>query len=226
MTGLLDDPQLTWFLSRASGVIALALITLSTVLGISASAGLTCARWPRFVTQGLHRNISLYVLAFTAVHVLFAILDDYVTITVTESVVPFVGTYRWFWMGLGTLSSNLMIAAIVTSLLRQRIGYEVWRAVHWTSYLCWPLAVVHSLGTGSDTRKDWMLWFVVANVVVVLVAFGLRIASGWPRRALVRSTAVLVAALAVAVVFTWAKQGPFAPGWSKRAGTTQSTGAK
>lgn len=226
MTDLLDDPQLTWFLSRATGVIALALMTLSTVLGVTASARLSTARWPRFVTQGLHRNISLYVLVLTGVHILFSVLDDFVMITVTESFVPFVGTYRWFWMGLGTISSDLMIAATVTSLLRQRVGFEVWRAVHWTAYLCWPLAAIHSLGTGTDTRRDWMLWFVVANVVVVLLAFAWRIASGWPRRALVRSTAVLVTACAVAVVFTWAKQGPFAPGWSKRAGTTQSPGTK
>lgn len=226
MTDLLGDPQLTWFLSRATGVIALALMTLSTVLGVMASARLSTARWPRFVTQGLHRNISLYVLVLTAVHVVFSILDDFVMITVTESFVPFVGTYRWFWMGLGTISSDLMIAATVTSLLRQRIGYDLWRAVHWTSYLCWPLAVVHSLGTGSDTRKDWMLWFVVANVVLVLVAVAWRIVEGWPRRAVLRASAALVTACAVAVVFTWAKQGPFAPGWSKRSGTTQTVGAK
>jgi methionine sulfoxide reductase heme-binding subunit len=226
VTDLLGDEQLTWFLTRATGVIALALMTLSTVLGITASARFASARWPRFVTQGLHRNISLYVLVLTAAHVVTSVLDSFVRITVLESLIPFTGTYRWFWTGLGTLSSDLMIAAILTSLFRQRVGYGTWRAVHWTSYLCWPLALVHSLGTGSDTRKAWMVWFVLANVVLVLVALGARIAEGWPRRAVLRTTAVLVTACSVAVVVLWARQGPFAPGWSKRAGTTQSTGAK
>jgi len=224
VSNLLGDPQLTWFLARASGTVALALLTLSMVLGVVAGTRLSSARWPRFVTQGLHRNISLFVLVLLAVHVAAAVVDDYVTITVQESLIPFIGTYRPVWMGLGALSSDLIIAMIVTSLLRQRIGYETWRAVHWTAYLCWPLGIVHGLGTGSDVRKAWSVLLTLACVALVLLAMAWRIVSGWPRRALLRATAVLVTACAVAVVFTWAKQGPFAPGWSKRSGTTQTTG--
>lgn len=226
MSDLLGDSQLTWFLARASGVVTLALLTISMALGIGASTRLSSARWPRFVTQGLHRNISLYVLLLLVLHVAASILDDYVKITLQESVVPFIGSYRPVWMGLGTLSSDLILALILTSLLRQRIGYETWRAVHWTSYACWPLGIVHSLGTGSDTRKAWSVWFTVACVVLVLLALAWRIVEGWPRRALLRTSAVVVTACAVALVFTWAKQGPFAPGWSKRSGTTQSSGQK
>lgn len=226
MSDLLGNSQLTWFLTRASGVVTLALLTISMALGIAASTRLSSTRWPRFVTQGLHRNISLYVLLLLALHVAASILDDYVKITVQDSVVPFIGSYRPVWMGLGTLSSDLILALILTSLLRQRIGYETWRAVHWTSYACWPLGIVHSLGTGSDTRKAWSIWFTVACVVLVLLALAWRIVEGWPRRALLRTSAVVVTACAVALVFTWAKQGPFAPGWSKRSGTTQSSGQK
>jgi sulfoxide reductase heme-binding subunit YedZ len=226
VSNLIGNAQLTWFLTRASGTVALGLLTLSMVLGIVAGTRLSSARWPRFVTQGLHRNISLFVLVLLAMHVIVAVLDDYVTITVQESFIPFIGSYRPVWMGLGTVSSDLVIAMIVTSLLRQRIGYETWRAVHWTSYLCWPLGVVHALGTGSDVRKTWSVLFTLACVALVLLAIAWRIVAGWPRRALLRTSAVLVTACAVAVVFTWAKQGPFAPGWSKRSGTTQSAGQK
>jgi predicted ferric reductase len=223
---LIGSGQLTWFLARASGIVALALLTLSMVLGIVAGTRLASAGWPRFVTQGLHRNISLFVLVLLALHVGAAVVDDYVTITVQESLIPFIGTYRPVWMGLGALSSDLVIAVVVTSLLRQRIGYETWRAVHWTSYLCWPLSVVHALGTGTDVRRAWSVGFTLACVAVVLLAVAWRIVSGWPRRALLRASAVLLTAGAIAVVFTWAKQGPFAPGWSKRSGTTQTAGQK
>jgi len=226
VSSLLGDSQLTWFLTRASGIVALALLTLSMVLGVVAGTRLSSARWPRFVTQGLHRNISLFVLVLLAVHVAAAVVDDYVTITVQESLIPFIGTYRPVWMGLGAISSDLIIAMTVTSLLRHRIGYETWRAVHWTAYMCWPLGVVHALGTGSDVRKTWSVLFTLACVAMVLLAVAWRIVSGWPRRAVLRAGAVLVTACAVAVVFTWARQGPFAPGWSKRSGTTQITGQK
>lgn len=219
MTDLLSDSQLTWFVARSTGVICLVLLTLSLALGIGASTRMSSARWPRFVTQSLHRSVSLFALVLLAVHVVSVILDDYVRITVTDAFVPFVSTYRPIWMGVGTVASDLMIAVTVTSLMRARIGYGTWRAVHWTSYACWPLSVVHGLGTGSDTRKAWNVWVTVACVALVLLALAWRIVEGWPSRAGVRVGAVLLTACAVAVVFAWAKQGPFAPGWSKRANT-------
>ena len=196
------------------------------MLGIGSSTRMSSRGWPRFVTQALHRNVSLFVLVLLAIHIVTVILDSYVTITIADSFIPFVSSYRPLWLGLGTLSSDLLIALVVTSELRHRFGYETWRAIHWTSYLCWPLAIVHSLGTGSDTRKAWSVWFVVACVVLVLLAVAWRIVEGWPRRAVLRASAVVVTALAVAVAFSWAKQGPLAPGWSKRAGTPPAAGTK
>ena len=219
MTDLLSDPQLTWFAARATGVVCLVLLTISLVLGIGASIRMSSARWPRFVTQSLHRSVSLFALALLAVHVAAVVLDDFVRITVTDSLIPFVSDYRPIWLGLGAMASDLLLALTVTSLLRQRIGYGTWRAVHWTSYACWPLSIVHGLGTGTDTRRAWSVWVVIACVTVVLLAVAWRIVEGWPRRATLRVSAVLVALCAVAVVFTWAQQGPFAPGWSKRADT-------
>jgi sulfoxide reductase heme-binding subunit YedZ len=219
VTDLLTDPQLTWFLARATGYISLVLITLSLVLGIGSSTRMSTSGWPRFVTQALHRNISLLVLVLLAIHIGAVILDDFVTITIIDSFVPFVGSYRPIWLGLGVLSSDLLIAVAVTSELRHRIGYDTWRAIHWTSYLCWPLAIMHSLGTGTDTRKGWAVWLVVACVALVLLALAWRIVEGWPRRAALRAGAIVATACTVAIVFAWAKQGPLAPGWSKRAGT-------
>ncbi len=226
MTDLLTDPQLTWFVARATGFISLVLITLSLVLGIGSSTRMSTAGWPRFVTQALHRNISLFVLVLLGIHIVAVILDDFVTITITDSFIPFVGSYRPIWLGLGVLASDLLVALVVTSELRHRIGYGTWRAIHWTAYACWPLAIVHSLGTGTDTRKGWAVWIVVACVALVLLAVAWRIVEGWPRRAVLRAGAVVVTACAVAVVFAWAKQGPFAPGWSKRAGTPPAVSSK
>lgn len=226
MTDLLTDPQLTWYVARATGLICLALLSLSLVLGIGSSTRLSSSGWPRFVTQALHRNVSLFVVVVLAVHVAAVILDDFVVITIPDAAIPFVSAYRPIWLGLGTLSSDLLVALVVTSLVRQRLGYGTWRAIHWTAYLCWPLAVVHGLGTGTDARRSWSVWFVVACVALVLLAVAWRIVEGWPRRAVLRAGAVVLTACAVALVVTWAKQGPLAPGWSKRAGTPPAAGSK
>ena len=219
MTDLLSDPQLIWYVARASGVICMALLSLSVALGIGSSTRLSSPGWPRFVTQALHRNVSLFVLVLLGVHVGAVILDDYVTITIADAVVPFTSTYRVVWLGLGTVASDLLVALVLTSLVRHRIGHGTWRAIHWTAYACWPLALVHGLGTGSDAGKGWSVWFTIACLLLVLLALTWRIVEGWPRRPVARTGAVLVTACVVAVVFTWAKQGPLAPGWSKRAGT-------
>jgi sulfoxide reductase heme-binding subunit YedZ len=216
---LLNDPKLLWYLSRATGVVCLVLLTLSVLLGVTASTRLASATWPRFVTQGLHRNVSLFVVVLLAGHVAVVVIDDYVPIHPIDAVLPFRAAYRPFWLGLGVVAVDVLLALVVTSLLRQRLGYATWRVVHWISYLSWPLALVHGLGTGTDSRRTWSLALTIGCAAAVLLAIAWRIVSGWPTRAVLRVGAVMVTACAVAAVVMWARQGPLAPGWGKRAGT-------
>jgi predicted ferric reductase len=219
VTHILHDRALLWYVSRATGLVCLVLLTLVVLLGILATTRVSTAGWPRFLTQGLHRNVSLFVLALLSVHIASVVTDDYVPITGRDALVPFVSAYRPFWLGLGVVAVELLVALVLTSLVRQRLGFGTWRAVHWASYLCWPLALVHGLGTGSDPRRGWATGLSVGCAAVVLAAVAWRIVEGWPRRATMRLGAVVLAAGAVATVVVWARQGPLAPGWSKRAGT-------
>ena len=218
MSDLLGGDALLWYVSRATGLVCMVLLTLSVLLGIAATTRMSTAGWPRFVTQGLHRNVSLFVLALLAVHVAAVVADGYVPIHLRDAVLPFAAAYRPFWLGLGVIAVYLLLALVLTSLVRQRLGYGAWRAVHWTGYLCWPLALVHGLGTGSDPRRVWGAALAAGCAALVLLAVAWRIVEGWPRRAPTRLGAVLVTAGAVAVLVVWARQGPLAPGWSKRAG--------
>src|ERR1035438_9531466 len=135
-----------WYTTRATGLVALVLLTTSMALGLLTSVRFEQQRWPRFVTIGLHRSVSLLACAFTAVHIVTTVLDSFVPIT---------SAYRPIWVGLGALATDLLIALTVTSLLRARISYRNWRLVHWAAYLCWPVAVMHGLGTGTDTMTRW-----------------------------------------------------------------------
>jgi methionine sulfoxide reductase heme-binding subunit len=214
---LLDDPAVLWYVARATGLVVLVLLTATVVLGVTATTRVTTSGWPRFVTQGLHRNISLFVIILLAAHIAAVVIDSYVPIRPVDAVVPFIAAYRPFWVGLGVVSALLLAALVVTSLLRQRLGYATWRVVHWISYLSWPLAVVHGLGTGSDSRDRYALGLTVACAGIVVVAIAWRIVSGWPARAVLRVGAVMATTAVVLVVVMWARQGPLAPGWSKRA---------
>jgi methionine sulfoxide reductase heme-binding subunit len=162
------SPSAYWFLTRGSGVVTLILLTLTVALGVANVQRLQTARVPRFVIGAVHRNASLLAVVFLAIHVTTSVLDGYAHIRFVDAVVPFGGAYRPFWLGLGALSLDLTIAVIVTSLLRRHIGYRGWRVTHWLAYASWPVALLHSLGTGSDVGTTWMR--VVTGVCVAIVA--------------------------------------------------------
>jgi len=82
--------------------------------------------------------------------------------------VPFLGAYRPLWQGLGTVAFDVLIVVIISSLLRRRLGLRIFRVVHWTTYLLWPIAMAHSLGNGTDTGRAWFLAF--AGVCALMVA--------------------------------------------------------
>ena len=93
-----------WYATRATGVVALVLLTATVVMGIAAYAGLAAPGLPRVVTGGLHRNVSLLVLAFVAAHVLTTVLDSYTPIGLVAAFVPFSSSYRPLWLSLGAVS--------------------------------------------------------------------------------------------------------------------------
>lgn len=148
-------PLWVWYLMRASGLVALVLLSASVALGVVGVARWRSVRWPRLVTAGLHRTLPLLALVFLAVHVGTAIVDSFVGLHWVGVVLPFVSTYRPFWVGLGVLAGDLMLAVVATSLLRRHLGYPAWRAVHWATWVLWPLALFHSLGSGTDARTPW-----------------------------------------------------------------------
>ncbi len=214
-------PSAWWYLNRATGIVTLLALTASVVLGILQTLRWAAPGTPRFVVVMLHRSISLLVVALLGVHVLSAVLDGFAPIRWLDAVLPFAGAYRPLWLGLGALAADLLIALTVTSLLRRRLGLRAWRGVHWLAYACWPVALVHGWGTGSDARTSWMLAITIGCVAVVIAALTWRLAGGWPERRPVRIAAVAAISGAVAFVALWLPAGPLADGWARRAGTPQ-----
>ena len=129
--------------------------------------------WPRFVFVELHRTLALFAVALLALHVVTAILDPFVTIGWAATVLPFLSPYRAWQIGLGTLAVDVAGAVIITSLLRVRLGFRAWRAVHWLAYVAWPVAFVHSITSGTDLTIWWVAlteWASAAAVAVAVVA--------------------------------------------------------
>lgn len=201
MSVSLHGPGL-WYATRAAGLVTLVLLTASVVMGVLITARFCSERWPRFLTVGLHRNLGLLVLVFLALHVGATVADTYTSISLRDAVVPFAGTYKPFWLGLGAVALDLVIALTVTSLLRQRLGYRAWRAVHWCGYLCWPVALLHGAGIGTDRSTSWVFYLTIACMAAVFGAVAVRIVMRWPERKLLRLGVVMAAAASVVSIWT------------------------
>jgi len=142
-----------WYASRATGVVALVLLTAVLVIGIAINRQARVPGLPRFAVTDLHRNLSLLAVAFVGVHVLTAVLDTFVSIPALAIVIPFTSGYERFWLGLGAIAFDLIVAMIATSLVRGRMNRTAWRAMHLTAYLCWPVAFLHGLYASGDLRQ-------------------------------------------------------------------------
>jgi methionine sulfoxide reductase heme-binding subunit len=204
-----------WYVSRGSGAVSLILLTASVVAGVASSLGWGNDALPRFVVQRLHRNVSLVSVVFIAMHVAATIADGFVPVGWLDIFVPFISSYRPIWLGLGALVADMMLAVIISSLLRVRIGYTTWRTIHWLGYLSWPIAVIHGLGTGSDTRQTWMIVIDVMCCAAVVGAVMWRL---WVRRLARPGVGVGLAGAALVapvVIGAWAATGPMQQGWAR-----------
>jgi sulfoxide reductase heme-binding subunit YedZ len=214
-----SGPSAYWYATRGTGVVALLLLTAGVLLGVLSSTRWTSPRWPRFVVSGLHRNLTLLALAFVVVHVVTTLLDGYAPIGLRDAVVPFASPYRPVWLGLGAVAFDLLLALIVTSIFRARIGLRTWKLVHWLAYASWPVALVHAFGTGSDAKAGWFGLLALGSVAVVVLAVLSRVAAARNGSGAARLAGGVAAVAVPVAIAVWAVGGPLASGWARRAGT-------
>ncbi|MEU5511474.1 ferric reductase-like transmembrane domain-containing protein [Streptomyces fungicidicus] len=217
MTTLALTGSPLWYVSRAGGTLALVLLTATVVLGIASGGRATPRRIGRFEIGLLHRDLSLLTLVFLVVHVVTAVLDPYVHLGWAVSVVPFGASYRPLWLGLGTAALDLLLAVLLTSALRLRLGVRRWKAVHWLAYAAWPLALFHGAGAGTDTRLPLQLWLYAGCLAAVVAAVWWRLAKAGPGRVAGRLLAATAATSVPVVLGALLVAGPLQPGWAQSA---------
>jgi sulfoxide reductase heme-binding subunit YedZ len=169
------NDTLLWYTARGAGVVSLLMLTGSVGLGVAGTWRQTPGGWPRFLIAALHRNVALLTLLFLGLHIVTAVVDPFTHLGWTAAVIPFASWYRPFWLGLGTIAAELLLAVVATSLLRRFIGYGVWRTIHWLTYACWPVALVHGLGTGTDSGSAWLRALDGICLAGIMVLIGARL---------------------------------------------------
>ena len=217
---------LVWTVARAGGLTAYVLLTLSVLMGLALSVRWQTARWPRLITNDLHRFVTLLSLVFIAVHGLAVWLDPFMRFGWSEIFVPLVSHYRPLWMALGIVAGYLGAALWVSTLLRPVIGYAWWRRLHGLAFAVYSLATMHGLATGSDTRTIWGLALYGGSVALVAALTCYRLLTPIGARARTYpNLAGLVAALVLGGV-VWTASGPARAGWNATANNGQGSGAR
>jgi predicted ferric reductase len=174
------DPKAFWYLSRAAGVISYLLLWLSVVLGLGVTNKMARV-WPGGpAAVDLHEFAALLGLAFAAFHGLVLLGDRYMSFSLSQIVLPFAtANYQPLWVGLGQIAFYLMIPVTFSFYLRKRIGYGLWRSLHYGSFVVKSLTTVHGLLAGSDTTNPGMLaLYAITGGVVYFLTF-YRIFSVW-----------------------------------------------
>ncbi|MGZ4753144.1 MAG: ferric reductase-like transmembrane domain-containing protein [Oryzihumus sp.] len=190
------NTPLLWFANRGTGVVLLVLLTVTMLAGVLATRGDAGRLVPRFLTQGLHRSLSLLSMALLGAHVVTAVADTYVDIRWWQVLSPVGATYKPLWLGLGAVAFDLMAMLVVTSLVRHRLPHRLWRVLHLSAYAVWPVALAHGLGIGTDATEPVGRWTAFACAGVVALAVLMRLGSlALARRRHRRSTPAMVPTL-------------------------------
>jgi sulfoxide reductase heme-binding subunit YedZ len=173
----MTDPaqHIWWLASRASGIVALGLITFSVALGLAMANKLIRGR----NVAGLHEHLSLAGLVAIAVHGVTLLGDPWLHPGVTGIAVPFTMGYRTIFTGLGIVGGYLAAALGLSFYIRKKIGAKLWRKLHRFTPVAYVLALVHAIGAGTDASTVWMRTFMLATAVPIGIMF---VARMLPRR--------------------------------------------
>jgi len=161
------------FLLFYGGVFALIGLTTAVGVGLLASDRIVMTPSGRIVAQAVHRAVSFGAIGFLIIHIATELVAG--RAGALDVVVPFLGHPRTFYLGLGTLASDLFLLILVTGLLRARFAdlqpTWAWRAVHSAAYLAWVLGILHGLLAGRSAKPyvDWSYGACVAAVALALV---------------------------------------------------------
>ena len=176
--------EILWAVTQATALASLVLLTGTFVLGLLTSGRAVGSAGGRTVLAAVHRTVALLMTVFIGAHVITAIAETYVDIGWVSAVVPFTSAYERGWIGLGAIAVDLVLAVVITSLLRDRIPIRAWRLIHLTTYALWPIALLHGIGsvTVSTTLTYAVAGTCFAAALGALVIRATRIPADTRRR--------------------------------------------
>jgi sulfoxide reductase heme-binding subunit YedZ len=163
-----------WLASRASGVVAIAMLSFTVIVGLTLGGKLPLGFKARDLTR-VHEFCSLAAIVAIASHGVLLLGDPWLAPTITQLVVPFKLDYRSFYTGLGITAGWIAVLLGLSYYIRDQIGVKRWKTMHRFTIVAYALSVVHVLGAGTDSGELWLKAPVLASAGIVAVLFVMRI---------------------------------------------------
>jgi DMSO/TMAO reductase YedYZ heme-binding membrane subunit len=176
------NPQVWWYVARATGFVAWGLLSGSVISGLLVSTRITHGRPTAAWLVDLHRFLSGAGLVFIALHLGGLVADSFVHFGAADLLVPFASSWKPVPVALGIVSLYLVAAVEVSSLLMRRLPRRWWKRIHLASYGFFWSATFHLLLAGSDATNPVARWSVVLVVATVVFLTLVRILSPRGRR--------------------------------------------
>jgi sulfoxide reductase heme-binding subunit YedZ len=165
-------PHLFWITSRAAGIAALLLASMSICIGLLMGSGMVKRR--RLELRVTHEALSLATLAALLAHGLTLIGDGYLHPSLGDVAIPFLSGYRTLWTSMGIVAFWMLAILGLSYYARARIGVQRWRTLHRFTALAWALGLAHSLGEGTDAGQAWFLAMIGIVAVPALILLVVR----------------------------------------------------
>jgi sulfoxide reductase heme-binding subunit YedZ len=163
------DPTL-WILARAAGITAYGLLTASVLAGLVLRSRPAPARLSARVVADVHRTLALLGLGTLALHAAALALDSVARVSPLALVLPGLAPHRRLAVALGVLAGDLMLVVIASSSLRRRIGFRMWRRLHWLTFAVFAAGSAHGIMAGTDSRRPALIWLYVVAIAAVVGA--------------------------------------------------------
>jgi len=187
-------PYLWWLVSRASGIVALGLITASVLLGLTMATKILRRPGMGRKLVRLHEHLALVGLIAVTIHGLALLGDPWLHPSLSSLTVPFTMSYRPIFTGLGLLAGYLAALLGLSFYARRRIGVRLWRRLHRATVLVWFLGVVHTLGAGTDASTPWLRAIVLVPAIPIVYLIALRVLGASEQRRASKTTKTTSAA--------------------------------
>lgn len=174
--------HLWWLASRASGLVALGLITMSVVLGLMMSGRVMRKPGRARSMVALHEQFALAGMFAIVLHGITLMGDAFLNPGLTGITIPGAIDYRPLWVGFGIGAGYLAALLGLTFYVRKSIGPRLWRRAHRLTIVVYAMSVVHTLGAGTDASTPWLRWWLYLSVPTVAILFGIRVTEPWRRK--------------------------------------------